>query len=188
VGIKCFSFRRRARGGDADARFAAQKRVWNGRPLLHGALVFFAAMFVWRDSIGVENFRFAGDFDDFSRFDFAGAENQNASRGRFSLFASVSFWSGINAAFAPFLLVFRRYKMENDSADGLVETSDFRSARIGDCRAALLIFGALFVAADAVFQGIVERLSTSSRTKSFSCASFLSGFSRGSRRLSCAAR
>src|SRR5205085_2465278 len=67
------------------------------------------------------------------------------------------FWSGINAAFAPFFLVFDDIKWKSFPQTGWSKHLISILRGVAIAAPLLLIFGALFVAADAVFEGLVKR-------------------------------
>jgi hypothetical protein len=66
------------------------------------------------------------------------------------------FWSTLNAAFAPFYLVFEDIKWKTLPQKGWTKHLIAVLRGLAIAAPILLIFGALFMAADAVFQGIIE--------------------------------
>lgn len=134
-----------------------KQEFWNAQTLsLNLGLVFFAAMFAWRDS---EELKF---FDAFAILTILAVLTLPATNikahlaGIFHYGLSVA-WSGINAVFAPFLLIFGDIEWKTIPQTGWTKhlISVLRGLVI--VTPILLVFGGLFVAADAVFQGIVER-------------------------------
>jgi len=123
---------------------------------LHGALIFFAAMFVWRDSIELKLLNTLAIFTILAILTLPALKIKAQVAGVFHYFYA-ALWSGINAAFAPFFLVFGDIKWKTIPQKGW--TKHLISVLRGLAIAApiLLVFGALFMAADAVFQGIVEQ-------------------------------
>jgi MFS family permease len=123
---------------------------------LQVALVFFAAMFVWRDSIELKLLNSLAILTILSLLTLPALEIKAKTAGVFQYAFSV-FWSGINAAFAPAYLVFVDVKWKTLPQKGWTKhlTAVFRGLAIA--APILLIFGALFMAADAIFQGIVEQ-------------------------------
>jgi hypothetical protein len=124
---------------------------------LLGALVFFASMFVWRDSIEL---RVA---DTFAIIVILGAVflptlkiSANIA-GTFQYAAGVV-WAGVNSLFAPFVL------LASDIGWTELPMSGWRKHAFAVFRSLLiatpiiLIFGALFMAADAVYDGWVRRI------------------------------
>ncbi|MGI8786849.1 MAG: DUF4153 domain-containing protein [Pyrinomonadaceae bacterium] len=123
---------------------------------LHVALVFFAAMFVWRDSMELKLLNSLAIFTILSLLAFPALKIKTQIAGIIH-YAFATFWSSINAAFAPFYLVFGDIKWKTIPQKGW--TKHLISVLRGLAIAApiLLVFGALFMAADAVFQGIIEQ-------------------------------
>lgn len=124
--------------------------------LLQGALVFFAAMFVWRDSMELKIYDALAILTILAILTLPALKIKTHLAGVFH-YAIGFFWSGVNAAFAPFFLIFGDIGWKTIPQTGW--SKHLISALRGLAIAAplVLIFGALFVAADAVFQGIVER-------------------------------
>ena len=123
---------------------------------LHVALVFLAAMFAWRDSMELKI------FDTFAVFTILGlltlpALKINVKTAGAIHYFYAAFWSGINAAFAPFSLLFDDIKWKTIPQTGWSKHLIAVLRGLAIAAPILLIFGALFVAADAVFQGIVEK-------------------------------
>jgi hypothetical protein len=123
---------------------------------LHAALIFFAAMFVWRDSAELKV------FDAFAVITILGLltlpvlKIKVKTAGVIHYFYA-AFWSGISAAFAPFFLFFDDIKWKKIPQNGWSKHLIAILRGLAIAAPILLIFGALFVAADAVFQGIVEK-------------------------------
>ena len=67
------------------------------------------------------------------------------------------FWSGIAAAFGPFVLLFDDIKWKAIPQTGWKKHLFAVLRGVAIAAPLLLIFGALFVAADAVYEGLVER-------------------------------
>jgi hypothetical protein len=123
---------------------------------LHAALIFFAAMFVWRDSIQLKLLNALAILTILSLLTLPALKIKSNVAGIVHyLFAG--FWAGINAAFAPFYLVFGDIKWKTLPQNGWTKhlTAVLRGLAIA--APILLVFGALFMAADAVFQGIIEQ-------------------------------
>lgn len=134
-----------------------KREFWNAQTIaLNSALVFFAAMFVWRDSAELQFFDGLAIVSILAILTLPAIKIKTQIAGVFHY--GVAFvWSGINAAFAPFLLVFNDVEWKTIPQTGWSKhlISVLRGLLIAT--PLILIFGALFVAADAVFQGIVER-------------------------------
>lgn len=134
-----------------------KKEFWNLQTMpLHFALIFFAAMFVWRDSIELRTFDTLAILTILALLTLPALKLKTHISGVFH-YAIGFVWSGISAFFAPFLLVFSDVKWKTIPQTGWSKhlISVLRGLLIAT--PILLIFGALFVAADAVFQGIVEQ-------------------------------
>ncbi len=124
---------------------------------LLGALVFFASMFVWRDSIEL---RIADTFAIIVILGvlFLPTLRISAKVGGVFQYAISLVWAGINALFAPFAL------LASDIGWTELPMTGWRKHAFAVFRGLLvatpllLIFGALFMAADAVYDGWVRRL------------------------------
>ena len=134
-----------------------KQQFWNAQTiLLNSALIFFAAMFVWRDSLELKI------FDTLAILTILAVLTLPVLKIKTQIAGVIHFligfiWSGISAAFAPFFLIFNDVKWKTIPQTGWSKhlISVLRGLLIA--LPILLIFGALFVAADAVFQGIVEK-------------------------------
>ncbi len=83
-----------------------RQEFWNGQTiLLNGALVFFAAMFVWRDSIELKIFDTLAILTILAVLTLPALKIKTQIAGVFHYFIGF-LWSGISAAFAPFFLIF----------------------------------------------------------------------------------
>ncbi len=130
---------------------------WNAQTItLNAALVFFAAMFVWRDSMELKTFDTLAILTILAVLTLPALKIKTQIAGVFHY--GIGFiWSGISATVAPFFLVFNDIKWKTIPQTGW--SKHLISVLRGLLIAApiLLVFGALFVAADAVFQGIIEK-------------------------------
>ncbi|HEX8637257.1 MAG TPA: DUF4173 domain-containing protein, partial [Pyrinomonadaceae bacterium] len=124
--------------------------------LLQGALVFFAAMFVWRDSIELKIYDTLAVLTILSVSTLPALKIKTHLAGVFHYLIGF-FWSGINAAFAPVFLVFGDIEWKTIPQTGWSKHLISVLRGLAIAAPLVLIFGALFVAADAVFQGIVEQ-------------------------------
>lgn len=130
---------------------------WNRQTLaLNGALVFFAACFVWRDSQELKIFDGLAILTILAIMILPALKIKPRIAGVFHFIIGF-IWSGINAAFAPFFIFLDDIKWKTIPQTGWSKhlVSVLRGVAIA--APLVLIFGALFVAADAVFQGLVER-------------------------------
>ncbi len=123
---------------------------------LHGALIFFAAMFVWRDSIELKLLNTLAIFTILAILTLPALKIKAQIAGVFQYFFA-ALWSGINAAFAPFFLVFGDIKWKTIPQTGWTKHLVAVLRGLAIATPILLVFGALFMAADAVFEGIIQQ-------------------------------
>ena len=131
---------------------------WTGQnAALFGAMLFFSAMFVWRDSIELRL------YDTFAILTIMGVLMLPAMKVKATVsgvfhYAVGFVWSGINSAFSPAVLLLSDIKWASIPKTGWSKhvLSTIRGLLIA--LPIILVFGALFVAADAVYQGLVERV------------------------------
>jgi len=134
-----------------------KREFWNAQTIaLNAALVFFGAMFVWRDSIELRTFDALAILTILAILSLPALKIKTQAAGVFHYVIGF-IWSGVNAAFSPFLLVFGDIQWKTMPQTGWSKhlVAVLRGVLIA--APLVLIFGALFVAADAVFQNIVER-------------------------------
>lgn len=126
---------------------------------LFGALIFFASMFAWRDSIELKT------IDTFAII----AILSILFLPRMGLAARVAgvfqygvgfLFSAFGSIFSPFLLLFNDIEWGNLPKNGFTRHLFSVLRGIAIVTPILLIFGALFVAADAVYAGWVQRVLT----------------------------
>ncbi len=130
---------------------------WNRQTIgLHAALIFLAGMFMWRDSIELQLLDGFVILAILAALILPGLGIKPHLAG-VSHYVIGWVWSGVNAAFSPFFLVFDDIKWNSIPRAGW--TKHLISVVRGLAIAApiLLIFGALFMAADAVFEGIIQK-------------------------------
>jgi hypothetical protein len=135
----------------------APERLTRTTYALLGALVFFASMFVWRDSIEL---RVADTFAIVIILGvlFLPTLKVTARLGGALQYAIGVVWAGINSAFAPLML------LASDISWNEMKASGWRRHFLAVIRGVLialpliLVFGALFMAADAVYEGWVKRV------------------------------
>ncbi len=134
-----------------------RQEFWNAQTItLNAALIFFAMMFVWRDSMELKVFDTLAILTVLAILTLPALKIKTQIAGVFHY--GVGFvWSGISAVFAPFFLVFNDVKWKTIPQTGWSKhlISVLRGLLIAI--PILFVFGALFVAADAVFQGIIEK-------------------------------
>jgi hypothetical protein len=124
--------------------------------LLHAALLFFAAMFVWRDSAELKIANALAILTILSLLTLPALRIKTQLAGVIH-YALAGIWSGANAAFAPFYLVFGDIKWKTLPQKGWTKHLVAVLRGLAIAAPILFVFGALFMAADAVFQGIVEQ-------------------------------
>lgn len=123
---------------------------------LFGAQIFFAAMFVWRDAIELRVADTVAIITILSVL-FVPRMNVSARFAGVAHYAAAFVWSSFNAITAPFLLIF------GDVQWAAVPREGWRKHAFGVVRGLaiaaplILVFGALFVAADAAYEGLVQR-------------------------------
>ncbi len=136
MGFKCFIVYRRVGGGNDNAHSAPETGILEySSHCLKRCAGFLCGNVCLARFDGTEDLRHAGNFDDSSRFDLACFENQDANCRSFSLHNRF-YMVGYQRGFRAVCIGLQRCQMENASAEGLVETSDFRFARLADRRAA----------------------------------------------------
>ncbi len=123
---------------------------------LHTALVFFAAMFVWRDSFQLKVTGALMILAILSLLTLPALKISPQITGVFQYGFSM-IWTGLNAAFAPFFLFLEDIKWKTIPQKGWTKNLVAVLRGLAIAAPILIVFGALFVAADAVFQGIVEQ-------------------------------
>ena len=124
--------------------------------LLHGALIFFAAMYVWRDSAELKIFDALAILTILAVLTLPALRIKPKIAGVFHYFIGF-IWSGISAAFGPFIILFDDIKWKTIPQTGWSKHLIAVLRGLAIAAPLLLIFGALFVAADAVFENLVER-------------------------------
>ncbi len=132
-----------------------KRGIWNAQTIaLNAALLFFAMMFVWRDSAELQVFDTLAILTILAILTLPILKIKPQIAG-VSHYIAGAVWSGISALFMPFLLVFDDIKWAQIPQTGWSKhlVSVLRGLAIAT--PILLVFGALFVAADAVFEGLV---------------------------------
>lgn len=124
---------------------------------LCGAMVFFSGMFIWRDSIELRV------YDTIAIVTLMGVLILSSMKVRARIggvfhYAIGVLWAGINSAFSPAVLLSTDIKW--DSIPKLGWSRHLIAAVRGLLIALplILIFGALFAAADAVYEGMIQRI------------------------------
>ncbi len=124
---------------------------------LFGALIFFASMFVWRDSIEL---RVADTIAIIAILSVLFLPKMKVAAQAADAFHYVIafLWSSLSAFFAPFLLVGSDIEWKSQTHTGWSKHLFSALRGIIIVTPILLVFGALFVAADAVYEGWVQRI------------------------------
>jgi hypothetical protein len=122
---------------------------------LLGALVFFASMFVWRDSIQL---RVADTFAIITILGvlFLPTLKVTARFGGALHYAIGVVWAGLNSLFAPLVLVSSDIRWNDMQSRGWTKNLLGVVRGILIATPLILIFGALFMAADAVYEGWIK--------------------------------
>ncbi len=137
--------------------YRRRNEIWSLQSFaLHGALIFFSAMYMWQDSDELRVFDFFAIVAIFSVLMLPALKIPVQFAG-IAHYAFGAFWSGINAALSPFFLLGEDIKWNAYAKSGWTKylAAVFRGAIIA--APIIFVFGALFVAADAAFEGIVKR-------------------------------
>ena len=124
---------------------------------LFGALIFFASMFVWRDSIEL---RVADTFAIVAILSVLFLPKMKVAAQAADAFHYVIafLWSSLSAFFAPFLLIGSDIEWKSQANTGWSKHLFSALRGVIIVTPILLVFGALFVAADAVYEGWVQRI------------------------------
>jgi hypothetical protein len=122
---------------------------------LHGALLFFALMYVWRDSAELKVLNFLAMAVILSVLVLPALKISQKATGLFH-YGIAGFYAGLSAAFSPFLLLCDDIKWKTIPNEGWSKHLISVIRGLAIALPILFVFGALFMAADAVFEGIVE--------------------------------
>ncbi|HEX8367329.1 MAG TPA: DUF4173 domain-containing protein [Pyrinomonadaceae bacterium] len=134
-----------------------RREFWNFQTAsLHAALIFFAGMFVWRDSIELKLLDALAILAILTVLTLPALKIKTQIAGLIHYVYAACF-SGISAGFAPFYLFMADIQWKTIPRAGWTKhlIAVFRGLAIA--APILFVFGGLFMAADAVFQGIVEK-------------------------------
>jgi hypothetical protein len=134
-----------------------RREFWNFQTAsLHAALVFFAAMFAWRDAIQLKILNVLAMLAILTVLTLPALKIKTQVAGLIH-YVYAALFAGISVGFAPFYLFMEDIKWKTIPRAGWTRHlfAVFRGLAIA--APILFVFGALFMAADAVFQGIVEK-------------------------------
>ncbi|MGI8469983.1 MAG: DUF4153 domain-containing protein, partial [Pyrinomonadaceae bacterium] len=134
-----------------------KKEFWNGRTvLLNGALIFFAACFAWRDSPELNVLDALAILAILAVLILPSLKVKAQMADVFHYVLGFA-WAGINAVFAPFFLLFSDIEWKVFPQTGWSKHLFAALRGLLIAVPILLVFGGLFVAADAVYEGIVRQ-------------------------------
>ncbi len=124
---------------------------------LFGAQIFFAAMFVWRDA---EELLVADAFAIIAILSVLFLPRLKVSAQIAGAFHYVIgfVWSALNALFAPAILLSSDIKWSNMPREGWRKHALAAARGLAIAAPFILIFGGLFIAADAAYEGLVQRV------------------------------
>lgn len=122
---------------------------------LHGALLFFALMYVWRDSMELKVLNFVAIITILTVLTLPALKIKTQVAGLFH-YGIASIYAGFSAAFAPFFLLIDDIKWKTIPKTGWSKHLISVIRGLAIAMPILFVFGALFMAADEVFQGIIE--------------------------------
>jgi hypothetical protein len=134
---------------------------WNGRAIgqqgaLHGALIFFALCFVWRDSAQLMFFDALAILAILAVLTLPAMKIKAPAAGL--IHYAVAFCrSGISAAFAPFFLLMEDIKWKTIPQTGWTRHLVAVLRGLAIATPIIGVFLLLFIAADAAFEGLIQR-------------------------------
>lgn len=123
---------------------------------LHTALIFFALMFVWRDSIELKLLNTFSILTILAILTLPALRIETNLAG-ISQYIYAAFWSGVSTIFSPFVLLFGDVKWKTIPQKGWTKHLIAVLRGVAIAAPILIVFAALFMAADAVFQGVIEQ-------------------------------
>ena len=124
--------------------------------MLHGALLFFAATFLYRASEPLLLLNVAAIFAIWAALTFPALKIKPKLSGVSHYFLGF-IWSGINLLVSPILLVFNDVRWKASSESGWTRTVFPIVRGLLIASPLLIVFGGLFMAADAAFEGLIKR-------------------------------
>ena len=124
---------------------------------LFGGLIFFASMFAWRDSMELRLADSAAILAILSVL-FVPKMNIAAKVAGVFHYGVAFLWSSLNSMFAPVVLLSSDIDWKFIPREGWRKHAFSAFRGLGVVTPLLLIFGALFMAADAAFEGLVQRV------------------------------
>lgn len=122
---------------------------------LHGALLFFALMYVWRDSTELKALNFIAILTILTVLTLPALKIKTQVAGLFH-YGIAAIYAGFCGWFGPFFLLLADIKWKTIPKTGWSKHLISVIRGLAIAMPILFVFGALFMAADAVFQGIIE--------------------------------
>jgi hypothetical protein len=124
--------------------------------LLHGSLIFFAAMFIWRDAVQLMVFDVLAILMILAVLTLP-AMKLKMRRSGLTHYALGWIYSGFNLFISPLFLLINDIKFQGIPRNKATKHLAAALRGIFVAVPILLVFGALFVAADAAFQDLIEK-------------------------------
>ena len=124
---------------------------------LFGALLFFASMFMWRDSIELRIADSAAILAILSALFMSRMKVTQRLAGVFHYVVGFA-WASLSAIGAPFLLIFSDLEWSDIPRDGWRKHAFPALRGVAIAAPLILVFGGLFMAADAAYEGLVKRV------------------------------
>jgi hypothetical protein len=122
---------------------------------LHGAVVAFGAMFIWRDSLTLQVLDVLTIFVLLSILTLP-VLNFGTKTAGFIHYAAGAIYGGLSAALAAPFLIFGDIEWAQMPRQGWMKHASAVLRGLAIAAPILLVFGGLFMAADAVFEGIIN--------------------------------
>lgn len=143
-------------GAFAALTLRRKRELWTRQTvLLHAALLFFAAGFAWRDSLMLQTLDVLMILTILIVLSLPALKIPVQIAG-FLQYALGALSAGANAALAPFLIVLSDIEWKTIPRRGWTKHALAVVRGLAIAAPILLVFGVLFMAADAVFEGIVK--------------------------------
>ncbi|MEQ1643154.1 MAG: DUF4173 domain-containing protein [Pyrinomonadaceae bacterium] len=155
-------------GGMATLMWRNAREQLNGRTIaLFGAQLFFASMFVWRDAIEL---RVADTFAIIAILSVLFLPKMKVAASAAGVFHYIAGFvmSALHAVGAPFVLIFADVEWPSIPNTGWRKHAFSTLRGVAIAAPLIIIFGALFMAADAAFEGLVQRMFNIPADKVFS--------------------
>ncbi|MBC7796029.1 MAG: DUF4173 domain-containing protein, partial [Pyrinomonadaceae bacterium] len=133
-----------------------RREFWTKQTIaLHVAVIFFAALFVWRDSATLQTLDVLLILSILSILTLPALDIKPQISGFLHYFAG-ALYSSFSAIVAPFVLIFGDIEWAKIPQNGFTKHLAAILRGLAIAAPILFVFGLLFMAADAVFEGIVK--------------------------------